>query len=1754
MAHFVNTAAASTKRVLLLNAFMALKQTRLFLTLAVLLLYAFNNVLGQTTYSTATSSCSAAGNSWNIIQTVSGGQRFFARYSNADFGGGLPSSVLINQLGFDICTAANPSTYTFQNFTVQLREVASSNCFIGSGGTLVYSGNFTISGTGWQDITLDNIFTWSNTGNFLEVTICFSAPQTGTTAPAIRSFVGTSACRGRTSGALTNCSSSPTEGTLTSKSSIRLITPGPCAIPTNVTSLSGTGDNTIANLSWATPGCFNDEVLVVAQAGSPVVATPSGDGSAYTANLNFGSGTAFGSGFVVYKGLTSPQTITGLANGTTYYFKVFSRLGSNWSSGVEIQVTPFEYIQTAIQTTLSPTSHPFFNSAGTWEDFRFNSTYTQAQLGNPGTVDLSRIAWYVRSTAGSSPAGTYQNFNIKLKSTPTLGTSFQTGTTNYSIGTVEINPSTTSDGTWLEFVIDPPLTWNAGEFLYVETCYDNPNGSPVGNNSILVARTGVNYYYGRSAGGTNQTGCSQGFSTGSSATAVPALKIALAPSGCSEPTINATNFSSNSVGSSSGNVSFTRGDGDGGVLVVARSGGAVNADPDPGTSYTANSSFGSGDEIGTGNFVVYNGSAAGINTASGNIPISGLSAQTTYHFAIYEYNSAGTCYSTSPLVGSFITDCNTPVNITGLTATVDNQQSTISWTNSACYDEVMIVAKLGSSVSGTPTGNGSAYTDNLVFGNGTAFGGGNVMYKGSASSQTITGLTNGSTYFIKVFTRKGTTWSNGVEVSVVPIEYFQAGTITTNLGTPQTNPFFNSAGTLEDYRVGSWYTQAQFGINGTIKVDRIGWFIKQATGLVGNYQNFNIKLKSTSQACTGAFQTGTTTVSTSATVTINSSNPQEAWLEFVLATPFIWNAGDYLYVETCYDNPNGSPVGNNNIIVAGFATNTTGYVRSAGGQNITGCTQGVSTAICSGTNVPSLRIAGDVCTNNTWTSGASGDLINWFNDANWSCGIVPTSGVDVVIPTSPSGGSFFPIVNGLQSALVNNITIETSATITFSNASTLEVNGDFTNNGTANFETGELQMKGTNKILNGNFTLGVLNIQGNTAIDAGGQVNVLDKLELQSGQLNTNNKLTLKSSAAKTAFVDDFSSGFNGTVTGNLSIERYVPGSGNKFHYFGALTSGTASKWNDDYTITSNAADNTPVTLDPLKPCGPTALAVGSAYGNLLTYDETLVTNCFLAGWRVRNTSATTDRGRGFAGRVPSTTVLTETGTYAKTDVLLSGLSVTGANTDATSKGFHFVSNPFWAPILWSGVTGTNLYGTAYRYDPNTGSYGAYNNITAPMEISTNEAFFVRGNWATVNDGNSTFSINFPASARTTGENNTFLRSGLPYAYGVKITVNAHNTTDHTLIAFDNRFSTAHDNGYDALKLDNDFNVANIYTLDATAQRSAILALPENTATASVPLNIDIRYTDVHELTFDLQSFPATAMVFLEDKTTGVWHNLRINNSYSFNATAGDNSARFVLHFTPAAVFNATASGCENNTGIISIQQDGGITWDYEIKDEQNTTVYSGSNLTGYMEFVQLAAGNYTIALVHESGYTATENITVIATENISLTVNATANTIFVNEPVTVNAILSSNGTTNWDMGDGTVYNNTETVTHSYTGAGNYTVSATAANDNCNDTKTIDITVEENLVTGIAANNDKTLKVYASGNTVFVEQYVSKELVNADLTVYNTLGQIIQQEKISELNYGAKQQINVNASSGIYYLHVVLSNGTEVQTKFLINR
>ncbi len=116
---------------------------------------------------------------------------------------------------------------------------------------------------------------------------------------------------------------------------------------------------------------------------------------------------------------------------------------------------------------------------------------------------------------------------------------------------------------------------------------------------------------------------------------------------CTPPTYQASNFSVSSVGDNTATVNWNRGNGDK-VLVVAHQGAAVNSDPVSGNSYTANSAFGSGTQLGTGNFVVYNGTGTSVN-------LTGLSKGTTYYFAVYEYNTSDNCYNTTELTGNVTT-------------------------------------------------------------------------------------------------------------------------------------------------------------------------------------------------------------------------------------------------------------------------------------------------------------------------------------------------------------------------------------------------------------------------------------------------------------------------------------------------------------------------------------------------------------------------------------------------------------------------------------------------------------------------------------------------------------------------------------------------------------------------------------------------------------------------------------------------------------------------------------------------------------------------------------------------------------------------------------------------------------------------------------------------------------------------------------------------------------------------------------------
>lgn len=129
-------------------------------------------------------------------------------------------------------------------------------------------------------------------------------------------------------------------------------------------------------------------------------------------------------------------------------------------------------------------------------------------------------------------------------------------------------------------------------------------------------------------------------------------------------------------------------------------------------------------------------------------------------------------------------DCNSTLNVTGLSASAGDTQVTLNWTKpSQSFDEIMVVAKPASAIVANPEGDGSAYTADASFtGVGSSFdGSGKVVYKGTGTQQIITNLVNGTTYYFKVFARIGSTWSGGVAANAIPscpIPTVQASNVT----------------------------------------------------------------------------------------------------------------------------------------------------------------------------------------------------------------------------------------------------------------------------------------------------------------------------------------------------------------------------------------------------------------------------------------------------------------------------------------------------------------------------------------------------------------------------------------------------------------------------------------------------------------------------------------------------------------------------------------------------------------------------------------------------------------------------------------------------------------------------------------------------------------------------------------------------------------------------------------------------------------
>tara|TARA_R110002124_G_scaffold240363_1_gene405557 strand:- start:52 stop:9615 length:9564 start_codon:yes stop_codon:yes gene_type:complete len=214
------------------------------------------------------------------------------------------------------------------------------------------------------------------------------------------------------------------------------------------------------------------------------------------------------------------------------------------------------------------------------------------------------------------------------------------------------------------------------------------------------------------------------------------------------PSSAVTSLSFSNVFGTEVTTNWSNGDGTG-RLVVAKEGSAVDATPTDDEFYTAGD-FGSGTELGTGNYVVYAGTGSSAD-------ITGLTPDSTYHFAVYEYNKGSTAikYLTSgPATGNTTTKL---YPTTASTVSIDDDQGTLlelSWSGGDGAKQLVAIRE-GSAITWEPS-DSTTYSANSSFTSAADLGDGTkVVSNDNSGSVTVTDLSLSMTYYITVFEYNG---------------------------------------------------------------------------------------------------------------------------------------------------------------------------------------------------------------------------------------------------------------------------------------------------------------------------------------------------------------------------------------------------------------------------------------------------------------------------------------------------------------------------------------------------------------------------------------------------------------------------------------------------------------------------------------------------------------------------------------------------------------------------------------------------------------------------------------------------------------------------------------------------------------------------------------------------------------------------------------------------------------------------------------
>jgi len=510
------------------------------------------------------------------------------------------------------------------------------------------------------------------------------------------------------------------------------------------------------------------------------------------------------------------------------------------------------------------------------------------------------------------------------------------------------------------------------------------------------------------------------------------------------------------------------------------------------------------------------------------------------------------------------------------------------------------------------------------------------------------------------------------------------------------------------------------------------------------------------------------------------------------------------------------------------------------------------------------------------------DVDTW-NGSSWSNG-TPADTADAIIASATAPSSFN----------CYNLTVNSGVSLNTGSSVTTTVKGDIVNNGNGVSGTGTLQFGKT----------GTAGISGST-LKFGG------KIQVSSGcTLATNNLLVLTSDASNTGSIGQSA----GTISGNVGVQRYMPGK-RCFRFYGHPFSDSIalSQLTDSIDITGSGGSTNGFTTTTTN--NPSAFW----FNETLADTSTTGTN---PGW-VAFTSATTTswkqyqllrllirgaKGEGLTGGsyTPSAATFQASGPVNQGTQIVT--LTKGANTNFAGCG-----NPYPSGVDMSLlVLGSNVGANYYAWDATAGTAGAYvtNAFSLSYVLPSFSAFFTTVSASTNN------TIEFDESAKADGGASIY-KTTAPTNWIELQLADSNTHWDRLLVKLDNKAADTIDR-QDAIKLYNPS--LDFYTLSKEGKRLAIDARPY-TDSASIPLGLTAYKMYRHyEIKTGMFNTPAGAKLYLHDKYLNKIEELTPGYAYWFEVTSDSNSQgvnRFEINMVGKPTGIATTPQQNNKLQVI---------------------------------------------------------------------------------------------------------------------------------------------------------------------------------------------------------------------------------------------